>query len=317
MKNLKRVFCLLLCVFSVFVFSACGSNDNNDNAEMRNPSENHSNELSISGVLNAVYTEIEKQVKNEYDEKENFSSIKVNEYSFYNDYVKDGLMMIKTIADSQTIILDKWIESDETSIEVETGEPNSLYLLYISREKVNYQNNIKIYMFFTKKGYDFAENDKYYTLFAYDIIYDENSKKLEFDLKIEDSRKNSGRADSNADYYIFSYISSAKAVSATSFRRLREFDYETTSGMSQIPTNIFSYNNIVFGCEFNNLIAPQNPVSDLSLSKQEVQENIQTYLKEFAQVKERMLNLDKQKVRVDGLSNIYVELANITLNSIA
>ncbi len=310
MKYLKKVMCLVLCLFSVFAFVACGSkNDNGEGSENNRPT---STEKSINDLLLEVHKKLDEETKTQSDLYPSFSALTDKneyEYKLYNDFVYEGIYLLKMLSEETALKNKLWLAGDESSSELIKGDANKLEMLYVTREKKDYLNNIEIYMLFSKKDYNFAENPKSFNMFCYEIEYDEKSKYLNISFYLEKSLTSRNIADSNANYYMFSYESDkmnagANYLQARKFYRLQEFDFENIYGDF---SEIRDYNYVVFECSSNTKVIS----NELGVvGKTEDKESIRDVLLKFDEIERKIKDVQASKKQISKLTDKFILIAN-------
>ncbi len=317
MKILKRVLCVLVCICTCISFCACGKKKT-ENQTPLDPNANHKNELSLCAVLGEVYKKLDSETKTETDNGYVCFSYESNgnyEFDIYDKYFYESIYMLKVLSESTEIKTNFKLYDDEVLEGAIDGDANKLEMLYIERNKQEYQNNIKIYMNFSNKGANFAENEKpkSFRMFAYEILYNELNKGLNVMCYVERSRisEYSEGKKTNADYFMFEYnnidpyLTGRGNLQATSFTRTQEIPFENMPENINAG-NVSSYDFIRFDCTTNVFNCP----NDMTTSNPEVKVSVQEVLKKFNTVEQKVFNVEANKVKVSGLSEKLSKIAN-------
>lgn len=310
MKNLKRIVCVLLCLFVAGVFSACGKKEK---TQIQNPSGNNSDQLSLSEVLGKVYDKFDGLTKKEYDDTDCFSAKNGTKYTYeiYDNFVYAGIYMLKILSETDGIKTDVWLQGEESEINLSNGKPSKLDMLYLTREKQENLNKIDIYMVFHKKSINFADFPQSYLFYDYYIEYNEKTSEMNIRCSIQDSDKREFSSTGSTSVYCdFQYRSENNTLTAATFERLAEIDLNSPNIDTKInEASITNLDMIVFEFDTNRVIYPQDRHTDLSISNVDLKIKIIDLLKNFRQYELTIFNLDADKELVSGLTDKFITAA--------
>ena len=302
LKNLKRIFCFVICLFFVSFFVSCGKNKNT-------PSNDDFNEPTLNvemGIVNEIilsaYDEIDSKTKTDKQEYPSFSS--KNEKGDYNfsayEQVYFSILMLKTLGENLTLKASNFYTSDESNLALSDEFASKLETLSVSYEKQKTLNIIKIDMFFQKKNSYFAENLNNFKLYSYQISYDEKNKNMDFSCLIEDSRANENASDSNADIYKILYNSETDDLVFIEFRKIKDFDFNS---IEEIKDFVIVKNYMIFYFVLN--IADQSNKTNNEMINKIISES----LNELKETKNATLDIEN-KIFVSGLTDKFIKIVN-------
>lgn len=300
MKYIKRIICFVLCAFVGFAFVACGKKDEGS-TENKKPT---STEMSIQEILLKAHKKLNEETNVKTDSDESFSS-KENEdtYKFYDEFVYEGIYLLKVLSEINSISNNTWFYDDATKSQVSNGEANKLEMLYVNRKTQDFAHKVEIYILFSKFGYNFADFPKSYNMFYFEIEYNEKSKNLVVSFFLEKSNTSKNSSDSHANYYSFKYDSEINLLQAKKFLRLQEFDYQNKD---LVPIYVNGYDFITFICSSNTAIIP----NDLSTAREEVKTDVKETIIKFEGINSKMKELNLSKKKLSGLTDKLIKIAN-------
>ena len=314
MKILKRLFCLMIMIPVMFVFSACGKKDSDKNSNNKdsNPSDSSSAVSKISETSKILGVAYDDFIKNATHKIEDTNELAAKTdagyvYKSYNEFILAGFSIFKVLSEYENLPEDVWCYSDEVALENKTDYANRLLKFFVSSEQVEKNIEIKIYMMFGIVDTDITEKENTYNLVSCKVVYYQEVESVKVDMMIEKSRNNLvyGVEDSKADYYFISYTN--WEILATSFSRAREvFDIDDLDEITNRLITKYSSLNYCLALNVQNHL-----IDGFVMSMASMRKDVQDRMKNMMDVYEYVSSSDNvAETKIEGLMEKLVKIVN-------
>lgn len=298
-SRFKNIIIVIFVILFSFIFVSCDKSQSGDN-NFNNNQNNQPKETTINDTLKNVYNNIYSSLNKEVD-GESFASSSGKTY--YDEYICAGLTALSKVSEIENLELETIYSSREYTLEGLSGNyANKIEKLYVSNNKRNEINEIKIYILGAKSYYSETPLDS--ITYAYEINYNEKTNNIiSFECKIEKSSATTFSSDAN--YYTFYYNTDSDDIITLSYYRTKNFDYNEGS-FADIGTIIKNFKYSGYVISENKEYEKTNDIKDL-----ENQERVVEDLKEFDAINEEVDSLQSESQKeLENLGDVLLYILN-------